>query len=112
MGALFDRVSFATATTGTGTINVGAAATNYRTPASANVPTGTLVSYVIEDGSAWETGQGVLTSGTPWTMTRVLKESSSGSLLNLTGSATVSITALASDLNSWGALVGSRYVMR
>lgn len=88
----YDRVKFTTATTGTGTITVGSASSGYQTPAGASIATGTTVNYTIEDGTAWEVGYGIYTvSGT--TMTRVLLSSSTGSLLNLSGSAVCFISA-------------------
>lgn len=88
----YDRVKFTTATTGTGTITVGSASSGYQTPAGASIADGTTVNYVIEDGTAWEVGYGVYTvSGT--TLTRVLISSSTGSLLNLSGSAVCWIDA-------------------
>ena len=88
----YDRVKFTTATTGTGTITVGSASSGYQTPAGASIATGTIVNYTIEDGTAWEVGYGVYTvSGT--TLTRVLISSSTGSLLNLSGSAVCFISA-------------------
>lgn len=93
--ALYDRVKFAVATTGTGAITVGAAPAGWRTPAGAGVPNGTTLSYVIEDGTAWETGTGVYNSGA---ITRTLRESSTGALLNLSGSATMFLYAGAKDI--------------
>ena len=94
----YDRVKFTTATTGTGTITVGSASSGYQTPAGASIATGTTVNYTIEDGTAWEVGYGVYTvSGT--TLTRVLISSSTGSLLNLSGSAVCFISATAEYLN-------------
>jgi hypothetical protein len=97
MSFLYDRVKMTTATTGTGTVTLGAASAGYRSFASASVPNATVVSYTIEDGTAWECGTGTYTvSGT--TLSRTLLSSSTGSLLNLSGSAVVFISALASDL--------------
>jgi hypothetical protein len=89
MAKLANRVRFTTATTGTGTITAGAAVAGFRDPAGdSNLADGDSVAYFIEDGTAWEHGTGVLAS-TKTTMTRVLRESSTGALLNLSGSAEV-----------------------
>src|SRR5215217_3420760 len=101
---LANRVWFNTATTGTGTVAVGSAVSKYRTPASdSSLTDGDTVSYVIEDGTAWEKGTGVLGS-TKTTMTRVLDESSTGSLLSLTGSAAVMLTPGRQELDNFAKL--------
>lgn len=92
MTSLLDRVKMTTATTGTGTMTLGSAVSPYQSFASAGAVNATLYAYLIEDGTAWELGTGTYTtSGT--TLTRVLGSSSTGSLLNLSGSATVAIVA-------------------
>ena len=94
MVTLVNRAKMSTATTGTGTITLGSASTGYQDFASAGVANGDTIRFVIEDGNDFEISSGVYTS-TGTTLTRVLDESSTGSLLNLSGNAEVFITAAA-----------------
>ena len=89
----------AVASSGTGTLTLGAASTGFQTLADASVASGSTVRYTIEGPSnAWELGSGVYTaSGT--TLTRTPSESSSsGNAITATTDSTVFITAAAADL--------------
>jgi len=97
MVTLVNRAKVGTSTTGTGTITLGSAESGYQTFADAGVVDADVVRYVIEDGTNWEIGTGTYTaSGT--TLSRTLGESSTGSLLSLTGAAVVFVGAAAEDL--------------
>jgi len=104
-GNFLDRVMQSTATTGTGAVTLGSAVLPYRTFAAAGAVDATVYWYLIEDGStAWEVGYGTYTSsGT--TLSRNLVASSTGSLLSLSGTATVACIAPARSMNFLGARV-------
>jgi len=98
--AFADRVWFNTTTVGTGTLSVGTALISYQVPATAGIASGSAVNYVIVDGVGWEVGKGVLTSGTPWTLSRdaVEASSASGAKLSLSGNASCFLTVTAAML--------------
>ncbi len=103
MPKFFDRAKMSTSTTGTGSITLGSASAGFQTFAAAGVVNGDSVRYVIEDGTAWEIGTGAYTaSGT--VLSRTLNSSSTGSLLSLTGSAIVYVTAAAADITQTTAI--------
>jgi hypothetical protein len=91
---LANRAKMTTSTTGTGSVTLGVASLGYQTFTAAGVVNGDEIRYVIEDGVNWEIGTGVYTDGV---MTRSLVESSTGSLLNLSGTATVLLSITADD---------------
>lgn len=98
MPVLANRARMTTTTTGTGTITLGSAVAAFQSFADAGVTDGDVVSYVIEDGSAWEIGTGTYTaSGTTLSRT-VLESSNADAAISLSGSAQVYITAVAEDL--------------
>jgi hypothetical protein len=86
-----------TATTGTGTITLGAAAPGFLTFAQAGVADGDTVTYAIQDGANSEIGRGVYTSSGTTLSRTVLKSTNADSALSLSGTAQVFITAAAED---------------
>lgn len=117
MAVLKNRAGVVTATSGTGTITLGAAiaagaafnSASWQTFAAAGVANGDSVRYLILDSNgAWEYGLGTYTSaGTALIRSTGAmdgtvpgQKSSTGSLISLTGTAQVFITAIAEDLVS------------
>lgn len=95
MVKLVNRAKMTTATTGTGDITLGSAVDGFQSFSSAGLVNGDTVTYVIEDGSDWEIGLGTYNTGV---LSRSLDDSSTGSLLNLSGQAIVYATAASFDL--------------
>jgi len=95
-----NRVKVNTSTTGTGTITLGSAVAGFQSFADGGIVNGNEVRYTITDGNDWEVGTGTYTSaGT--TLSRTLIESSTGSLLNLSGTnVEVFITMAAVDIDN------------
>ena len=88
-------VKMTTATTGTGTITLGSASSGYQSFADAYGANAT-VDVLIADGTAWEVARNCTYTHSGTTLTRgTLEDSSTGSALNLSGSATVSVVATA-----------------
>lgn len=101
MAALLNRAKAYTATTGTGSMTLAGAVAPYQTWAAAGAVDNMIYSYLIEDtGGAWEIGTGIYVSGT---LSRSMTQSSTGSLLNLSGSATAACVARKSDLGPYEA---------
>jgi len=99
MAKLFNRAKMTTSTTGSGTVTLGSASVGYQSFADAGVSNGDVVQYVIEEGGNFEIGTGTYSS-TGTSLTRSPTESSnSNNAITLAGAATVSITAVADDLN-------------
>ena len=99
MANIADRIYAATATVGTGTVTFGSAVSGYRTD-TGNMTDGYSYDYLLLDnsGASWEVGTGVYTAAShtltrPGPGTDANFESSTGSLLSLTGSAQVAVVA-------------------
>jgi hypothetical protein len=84
-----DRVQETTTTAGTGTVSLGGAVSGYRAFSSVFADQ-TFVSYCLVDGVAWEVGIGLLTTGTPWTLTRLVVNASTNAnaAISLSGGST------------------------
>ena len=97
MVQLADRVKFSTNTTGQGTtIAVGSPESGYQSvPSSLDAKT---LRIVIEDGNAWEISTAVYGHSSSNLTSRTLTSSSTGALLNLSGSAKVFISPSAEDI--------------
>src|SRR5258708_34341915 len=98
MPKLYNLARMTTATTGTGTITLGAAVSGYLSFAGAGASDGDMVRYGIKDGSNSEEGIGRYTaSGT--TLTRNGGKSTNGNgAISLAWTAEVYITQAAEDL--------------
>ncbi|MEH2513930.1 hypothetical protein V1291_005284 [Nitrobacteraceae bacterium AZCC 1564] len=98
MAKLFNLARMTTATTGTGTITLGAAVAGYLSFAQAGVANGDVVDYAIKDGNNSEIGTGTYAAAGR-TLTRSVSASTNGNAaINLSGTAEVFITARAETL--------------
>ena len=98
MVTMVNRAKMKTATVGTGSVTLSAAADGFQTFAAAGVADGDTVHYVIEELYAWEIGVGTYTaSGT--VLSRAPTESSNaGAAISLAGNALVYVSAHAADI--------------
>ena len=95
-----NRAKMSISSTGTGNVTLNAAETGFQTFAQSGVVDADQVRYIIEDGTAWEIGIGLMSSSAT-VMARTVEESSnSGNALDLTSSAKVLIGVTAADLGS------------
>ena len=86
-----DRVKVTTATTGTGTLTLGSAETDFQ--AFSVIGDGNQTYYAIKSDAGWEVGIGTYThSGTTLSRDTILESSNSGSAVSLTGTSTVFTT--------------------
>lgn len=95
---IYNLARVTTATTGTGTITLGAAVSGFLTFANAGIADQDVVSYGIRDGANSEIGFGLYTaSGT--TLTRnVTNSTNANAAITLSGAAEVFITARAEEI--------------
>lgn len=100
MPVVGNRIKVSSSSTGTGNIILGSADAGFQTFADGGISNNDVVRYTIIEGSAFEIGLGTyLTTGpTLQRSSSNLLESSTGSLLNLGGSATVFVTLADTDI--------------
>jgi hypothetical protein len=110
MAKLYNLARVTTATTGTGTMTLGAAVAGYLTFANAGVQNGDVVAYAIKDGSNSEIGRGAYSSAGP-TLARdlIYRSSNAGAAISLSGAAEVFITPAAEDLRDLDTLRHSQF---
>jgi hypothetical protein len=104
-----DRVQETTTTTGTGSLTLAGAVTNFQTFDSV-MATGDTCDYCIVDSAhnAWEVGLGTFTATTTLARTTVYASSNAGAAVTLAaGSKSVFITASANALNNFAAIPAS-----
>ena len=90
------RVTVTTVGTGS-TLAIGAAISGFR--ALSVIPDGAVINYALQDTGGNETGWGVV-GGSGTTLTRNLIDSSTGSLLSLSGAAQLIETSLSRDFHA------------
>ena len=107
--ALKNLARMTTATTGTGTVTLGAAVSGFLSFAGAGIPDGAQVSYGINDGSNGEAGRGRYTAaGTTLSRDTIYESTNGGAAISLSGSAQVFVTGLAEDFLEGALLAHAR----
>lgn len=101
-----NRIQVETATTGTGTVTLGAATATFQTFADGGITDGDTVRYLIIDGADWEIGIGTYTASGTTLARSVSSSTNSDAALNLTGSAVVSVISAAEDAANWQTAYG------
>jgi hypothetical protein len=99
--SIADFVEQTTSTTGTGTLSLDGEVAQRRTFVQ-GFGTGAGAIYILEQGENREIGAGVVSAGTPDTLTRSLIWSTTGSLLNLTAGTKRVYNAPPSDVVRFG----------
>lgn len=79
---LADRVLHTTTTVGTGSYDLADPSSALYLSAVSSVGSGNRLTYAVEFGTSWELCWGVVTAGSPATLTRNLIRSSTGALIN------------------------------
>ena len=97
MANLFNRVKMTIASIGPGTLTLGAPFVNFQSFDNAGVEDADVVRFILHDGFNWEISTGIY-SAIDQTLSRTLLQSSTGALLDLSGSDDVFISALANDV--------------
>ncbi len=94
--SLVTLVKINVSNTGSGAITLGSAAEGYR--GREVLTNGTVYSYSIQQGSAWEFGRGTYLSESAQLVRSVIDSSDGGAAISLRPNAQVSLTAIAEDL--------------
>lgn len=94
--SLVDLVKINVGNTGSGAITLGSAVEGYR--GREVLTNGTVYSYSIQQGSAWEFGRGTYLAESAQLIRSVIDSSDGGTALNLKPNAQIAFTALSADL--------------
>lgn len=102
MGKLVNRAKMTVSAVNNGasppTVTLGSASSGFQAFSTAGVADGDIISYVIEDGTSWEIGQGTYSStGPTLSRTTIQGSSNNGSAISATTSASVFVSSVASD---------------